>query len=171
MASSLICRPFCRGLIAGTLDIGAASLISGVVRFISQFIAGGLWKVRARRRMQTAALGVALQWAMSILIACDLCVRQHEDRDARSRWLLSASLRHPGLFRHGICRRAAFGLAPRAEILAVPLRRNLLAMMVFARSSRSSRRRRGDLYLPTRAGLSHMNVWNPPLPFEGERAG
>jgi len=59
------------GLIAGTVDIGAASLINMLSPvFISQFIAGGLLgKAALTGGMQAAALGVALQWAMSIIIA------------------------------------------------------------------------------------------------------
>ncbi|WP_199096308.1 hypothetical protein [Dyella sp. ASV21] len=59
------------GLVAGTLDVGAASLISGynpVV--ILKYIAGGvLGKVSLTGGWNEAALGMLLQWGMSIVIA------------------------------------------------------------------------------------------------------
>lgn len=59
------------GFIAGTVDIGAASLISGyhpVV--ILKYIAGGvLGKSALAGDLSVAGLGLLLQWAMSIIIA------------------------------------------------------------------------------------------------------
>ena len=60
------------GVIAGTIDIGAASLISGHDPvFILHIIASGLIGKAAAFSggTGTAALGLVLQWAMSILIA------------------------------------------------------------------------------------------------------
>lgn len=59
------------GLVAGTLDIGAASLISGygplvILRYIA---AGLLGKSALAGGTGEAALGLVLQWAMSLLIA------------------------------------------------------------------------------------------------------
>jgi uncharacterized membrane protein YagU involved in acid resistance len=59
------------GLLAGTIDIGAASLInllSPIV--ILQFIATGLLgKASLSGGLHTAALGLLLQWLMSLIIA------------------------------------------------------------------------------------------------------
>jgi uncharacterized membrane protein YagU involved in acid resistance len=63
---------FLGGLVAGTVDIGAASLISGRdPLFILHVIAGGLIGKDAAFSggARTAVLGLLLQWAMSILIA------------------------------------------------------------------------------------------------------
>ena len=60
------------GFIAGTVDIGAAALISGRgVVFILHVIAGGLIGKAAAFSggTGTAVLGLVLQWAMAILIA------------------------------------------------------------------------------------------------------
>ena len=60
------------GFIAGTIDIGAAALISGRgVVFILHVIAGGIAGKDAAFSggTGTAVLGLLLQWAMSILIA------------------------------------------------------------------------------------------------------
>jgi hypothetical protein len=58
------------GIIAGTLDIGAASLInSAKPTRILQVIASGLLGRSAFADDSTVALGLVLQWAMSIIIA------------------------------------------------------------------------------------------------------
>jgi hypothetical protein len=59
------------GLLAGTLDIGAASLINMIdPRVILRFIAGGLLgKAALQGGSAVAWLGLFLQWGMSLLIA------------------------------------------------------------------------------------------------------
>jgi len=59
------------GIVAGTIDIGAACLISGrSVPFILQTIAGGLLgKAAYAGGVRTALLGLALQELMGIIIA------------------------------------------------------------------------------------------------------
>ena len=60
------------GLIAGTVDVGAAVLMSGKdAVFILQFIAAGLIGKTASFQggTATAVLGLVLQWVMSLIIA------------------------------------------------------------------------------------------------------
>jgi hypothetical protein len=59
------------GLVAGTLDIGAASLINMIdPRVILRFIAGGLLgKAALQGGPEVTWLGLLLQWGMSLLIA------------------------------------------------------------------------------------------------------
>jgi len=59
------------GLVAGTLDIGAASLISGYnPLIILRYIASGLLgKGALAGGLPEAALGMLLQWGMSLVIA------------------------------------------------------------------------------------------------------
>ncbi len=60
------------GLIAGTLDIGAASLISWLSPvFILHVVAAGLLGREASFNggPPTAALGMLIQWSMSLIIA------------------------------------------------------------------------------------------------------
>jgi len=59
------------GFIAGTVDIGAASLISGYSPVvILKYVAGGLLgRGSLAGGMDNAALGLVLQWIMSIVIA------------------------------------------------------------------------------------------------------
>ena len=68
-------RPFLAilvgGLVAGTLDVGAAALINMIdPRVILRFIAGGLLgKAALQGGPAVAWLGLFLQWGMSLLIA------------------------------------------------------------------------------------------------------
>jgi hypothetical protein len=81
---------FLGGIVAGTVDIGAASLINMLSPvFISQFIAGGLLgKDALTGGMQTAALGVGLQWAMSIVIAAIYVIAATRLPMLRRQWAL-----------------------------------------------------------------------------------
>ncbi|RDI99890.1 hypothetical protein DVT68_03415 [Dyella solisilvae] len=75
------------GFVAGTLDIGAASLISGYhPLIILKYIAGGLLgKSSLAGGLSNAALGLLLQWAMSIIIAA-IFVWATRRRIAASSW-------------------------------------------------------------------------------------
>jgi hypothetical protein len=59
------------GLLAGTLDIGAAALINGVSPvLIAHYIASGvLGRASFSLGAPAACLGVILQWGMSVMIA------------------------------------------------------------------------------------------------------
>jgi uncharacterized membrane protein YagU involved in acid resistance len=122
------------GLIAGTVDIGAASLISGrnpVV--ISQFIAGGLLgKGSLEGGMQTAALGVALQWAMSIVIAALYVLASTRIEALRRNWLLFGILYGIPVYfvmEYVVVPLSAWHRVPKFE--PIPFAENMLAMMVF----------------------------------------
>jgi len=79
------------GLIAGTVDIGAAALINGLdPSRIQQFIAGGLLGAAALRAgASTMWLGLFLQWGMSILIAAIFVVAALRLRWLTARWILA----------------------------------------------------------------------------------
>jgi hypothetical protein len=70
-ARTLVTASLAGGIIAGTIDIGAACLINGrSIPFILHAIAGGLLADRSfAGGAATAVLGAALQGAMGILIA------------------------------------------------------------------------------------------------------
>jgi hypothetical protein len=70
------------GFVAGTIDIGAACLINGLSPIIIlQAIASGvLGRASFHGGLAAACLGLALQWAMSVLIAAIFVLA--------SRWLL-----------------------------------------------------------------------------------
>lgn len=69
--SSVILAILVGGLVAGTLDIGAAALINRVdPRLILHFIAGGVQGAAALHGGASSAwLGLFLQWGMSLVIA------------------------------------------------------------------------------------------------------
>ena len=122
------------GLIAGTIDIGAASLINGrspVV--ISQFIAGGLLgKASLDGGMRTAALGVALQWAMSIIIAALYVLASTRIDALRRSWLLFGILYGIPVYfvmEYVVVPLSAWHRVP--KFAPLPFAENMLAMMVF----------------------------------------
>jgi hypothetical protein len=77
------------GLIAGTIDIGAACLINGRgIAFILRTIAGGLLAQRAYAGgWRTALLGLVLQEAMAMLIAAVYVLSARPLSDLRRRWV------------------------------------------------------------------------------------
>jgi uncharacterized membrane protein YagU involved in acid resistance len=122
------------GIVAGTLDIGAASLISGRDPiFISQFIAGGLLgKSALQGGMQTAALGLVLQWAMSALIAAIFVTASGVWPVLRQHWLGSGiAYGVPVYFvmEYVVVPLSAWHRAPKFAL--VPFCENMAAMMVF----------------------------------------
>lgn len=79
------------GLIAGTVDIGAAALISGAdPSVVQQFIAGGLLGPTALQGgAWTMWLGLFLQWGMSMLIAAIFVLAALRVRWLTARWLVA----------------------------------------------------------------------------------
>ncbi len=79
------------GLIAGTIDIGAASLISGrSLAFIMQAIAGGLLgKASFAGGSATVILGAVLQELMGVLIAAIYVVALKSVSGLLRRWISS----------------------------------------------------------------------------------
>ncbi len=79
------------GLIAGTLDIGAACLINKLnVLVILQAIASGvLGRAAFRSGLPAAALGLVLQWAMAVLIAAIFAVAAERLTILKRRWFAS----------------------------------------------------------------------------------
>ncbi|HVZ91381.1 MAG TPA: hypothetical protein VG843_07000 [Rhizomicrobium sp.] len=123
------------GLLAGTVDIGAAALISGrSPLFICRFIAGAILGRDALEQGASAvALGVALQWAMSIVIAAIYAFASARLPALKRNWALWGSLY--GVPVHFVMSYVALPLsawrrAPRFE-LNLLLAENLAAMMVF----------------------------------------
>jgi hypothetical protein len=89
--SKVLSAIFLGGVIAGTIDIGAASLISGrSPAFIMQAIAGGLLgKASFDGGAATAILGAALQEIMGVLIATIYAVSLKSFPRLLHRWILS----------------------------------------------------------------------------------
>jgi uncharacterized membrane protein YagU involved in acid resistance len=122
------------GLIAGTVDIGAASLINMLSPvFISQFIAGGLLgKAALAGGLQTAALGVGLQWAMSIVIAALYVFASARMGALRRQWALWGILYGIPVYlvmTYVVVPLSAWHRV--AKFSLVPFAENMAAMMVF----------------------------------------
>jgi uncharacterized membrane protein YagU involved in acid resistance len=78
------------GIIAGTFDIGAASLInSAKPTRILQVIASGLLGKPAFAEDSTVELGLVLQWAMSIIIASIFVVAAQWKPALKRHWIKS----------------------------------------------------------------------------------
>ena len=79
------------GLIAGTIDIGAACLINKLSPIvILQAIASGvLGRASFHMGSTAAALGLVLQWAMSLLIAAIFAMAAARLRVLTRRWITS----------------------------------------------------------------------------------
>jgi uncharacterized membrane protein YagU involved in acid resistance len=82
------------GLVAGTLDIGAAALINSVSPIlIAHYIASGvLGKAALSAGTWAAYLGVLLQWAMSVVIAAIYWFVTARMPRLRERWWLGGLL-------------------------------------------------------------------------------
>jgi hypothetical protein len=122
------------GIVAGTIDIGAASLINGKDPIvISRFIAGGLLgKSALSGGLQTAALGVALQWAMSMIIAAIFIMASGWMSALRQHWLLAGiAYGVPVYFtmEYVVLPLSAWHTSP--KFAAVPFAENMAAMMAF----------------------------------------
>jgi hypothetical protein len=87
---SLLAAILWGGIVAGTIDIGAACLISGrSVPYILHVIAGGLLGKQALAGgTGTALLGLLLQELMGILIAAIYVLASLRLRALRRRWIL-----------------------------------------------------------------------------------
>lgn len=122
------------GIVAGTVDIGAASLISGFNPvFISQYIAGGLLgKAALAGGWQTAALGVVLQWAMSVVIAAIFVAAGRVLPVLRRQWLVAGiayGVPVQLVMTYVVVPLSAWHRQP--HFVLVPFLENLAAMMVF----------------------------------------
>lgn len=89
MKEKLVYAIVLAGFIAGTIDIGAAAIINRISPFIiAQAIASGLLgKSSYGGGWDTAALGVALQWTMSLIIAAVFCILAQQLPILRQRWI------------------------------------------------------------------------------------
>ena len=90
-ASAVAKAIVCGGLVAGTIDIGAASVISGLGPVkIMKIVAGGLLgRAAFEGDATTAAIGMLLQWGMSLLIAAVFVLASRRLPALRRRWLFA----------------------------------------------------------------------------------
>jgi uncharacterized membrane protein YagU involved in acid resistance len=122
------------GLIAGTIDIGAACLINKAPPLvIMQAIAAGLLgRASFRGGLQTAALGLLLQWAMSVLIAAIFALAAGRFTALKERWIASGVAY--GVVVYFVMNYVVVPLSAAAHATrfnAVKIAENLLAMLLF----------------------------------------
>lgn len=123
------------GLIAGSLDIGAAAMINGKgPGFICQVIAAGLIGTKAAFAGGTGTmiLGLVLQWAMSLIIAAIFVFASVRLPVLRRQWLAAGLAYGVGIFfvmEWVVVPLSAIGHAPR--FTAESFAKNLVAMLVF----------------------------------------
>ena len=77
------------GVVAGTIDLGAASLISGLdPLMIMRAVASGVFgKASFQMGMTSALAGLALQWAMSLIIAAVYVIEARRIPRLRVMWV------------------------------------------------------------------------------------
>lgn len=127
------------GLVAGTIDIGAAALINSVSPvLIAHYIASGLLGRAALSMGAPAAyLGVLLQWVMSVIIAAIYWLATASMPRLRERWWLGGLLAGIVIFLVMNFIVMPFSAAPVTlhEVIAhfrlLKAGENLLAMFVF----------------------------------------
>jgi hypothetical protein len=122
------------GLVAGTLDIGAAALINVVspVRIL-HFIAGGiLGKAALAGGASIAFVGLLLQWAMSLIIAAVYVIASRWLRALRRSWLIAGLCYGVAVFfvmNYVVVPLSAWARIP--TFTAVTFAANMAAMLVF----------------------------------------
>jgi len=128
-------RMLLAGLVAGTLDIGAACLINhvGPVIICRAIARGILGKPSFNEGLASAAFGLVLQWLMSILIAaCCFFAARRLPRPLKGRWIGTGLLFGVVIFlvmNYLIVPLSAVGHRPHFD--APSLIENLIAMLVF----------------------------------------
>ncbi len=122
------------GLIAGTLDIGAAALINGVNPVVVLLVvaSGGLGKAAFHGGLSAAALGILLQWAMSLLIAAIYVLASDRLSVLKRYWLAGGLAYGVGVFivmNYLVMPLSLVGRSP--QFTALTFAENVLAMLAF----------------------------------------
>jgi uncharacterized membrane protein YagU involved in acid resistance len=122
------------GLIAGTVDIGAAALINlaSPLRILLAIASGLLGKAAFGGSDQVMLLGLMLQWGMSVLIAAIYSLAANRFPELARRWVLGGALYGVIVFIVMNFVVVPLSAAPfRLPLKAGAVSVNLLAMMVF----------------------------------------
>jgi uncharacterized membrane protein YagU involved in acid resistance len=122
------------GIIAGTIDIGAASMINGAkpTRILQAIASGLLGKSAFDGNSVTVALGLVLQWAMSIIIASIFVVAVRWKPALRRHWVKAGLAYGVGVFvvmNYVVLPLSAIGHAPRFRV--VHFMEDMVAMLLF----------------------------------------
>lgn len=134
MPRSILWATLLGGSIAGAVDIGAAALINTAnIAVILQAIASGiLGKASFQQGIEAEALGLLLQWAMSIFIAGIFVVAASRVNLLKQHWLAAGLAYGAVVFlvmNYVVVPLSAIGHVP--HFTAARLMENLLAMLLF----------------------------------------
>ena len=121
------------GLVAGTIDIGAASLINGInPMIILRAIASGLLGHAAFQGGVTVSLiGLLLQWAMAFLIAAIFVTAAQRMAWMRQRWIAAELIYGVVVFLVMEFVVVPLSAAMKPHFTPVSLPENVLAMLLF----------------------------------------
>jgi len=122
------------GFITGTLDIGAAALINGrhPLAVLAYVASGVLGKSAFQGGLGTAALGMVLQWLMSLLIAAVFVLAANRVPLLKQHWIVAGLAYGVGVFVV-----MNYVVVPLSEVARMPqfttwtFAGNLLAMLGF----------------------------------------
>lgn len=122
------------GLIAGTLDIGAAALINGVNPIVILLVvaSGVLGNAAFHGGLPAAGLGILLQWAMSLLIAAVYVLASNRLPVLKRHWLAGGLAYGVGVFivmNFLVMPLSAVGRMP--QFTTLTFAGNVLAMLAF----------------------------------------
>ena len=122
------------GLLAGTVDIGAAALINmaSPLRMLLAIASGLLGKAAFHGSDQVMLLGLVLQWGMSVLIAAIYSLAAYRFPELARRWVLGGALYGLIVFIVMNFLVVPLSAAPfRLRLTVTAVSANLLAMLVF----------------------------------------
>ncbi|WJR81070.1 hypothetical protein [Bradyrhizobium sp. NP1] len=122
------------GLIAGTLDIGAAALINGInpLAILLVIASGVLGKASFQGGLPAVLLGLVLQWVMSLIIAALYVLASNRIPELKPYWIAGGLAYGVGVFLV-----MNYAVVPLSEIGRIPpftawtFTGNLVAMLGF----------------------------------------
>jgi uncharacterized membrane protein YagU involved in acid resistance len=132
--NAVVKSSICGGLVAGTVDIGAAALINTAnpLRMLLAIASGLLGKAAVHGSDQVMLLGLVLQWGMSVLIAAIFSLAAYRFPELARRWVLGGALYGVIVFIVMNFVVVPLSAAPfRLHLTATAVSANLLAMLAF----------------------------------------
>ena len=122
------------GVVAGTIDIGAAALINnaGIAVILKAIASGILGNASFKQGIEAESLGLFLQWSMSILIAAIFVITASRVNMLKRQWLAAGLAYGVVVFvvmNYVVVPLSAIGRFP--HFTALRFLANLLAMLLF----------------------------------------
>ncbi|THD06913.1 hypothetical protein [Rhodanobacter lindaniclasticus] len=133
LRSSVLSSILCGGLLAGTIDIGAASLINRInpLIILRAIASGVLGPAAFRGGLPVSLLGLVLQWAMSLLIAAIFVMAARRMTGLRERWIVAGLAYGVAVFVVMEFVVVPLSAAMNPQFTVASLLENVLAMLLF----------------------------------------